>query len=225
MEEDFSRIINRINLIKESNSVFAQEHSHSLNELVSRLEGVRDTYVSLENLNEKFFQLDPFRLEMDFDPITGVMTMRQNGTVLHSIKLNRADPAVPVQLAGKSDMSSFSPVAQEENAEFKKVKADIASELEKIYYNASKAWDLVEQTLLQKKKSEFINVKMVRNKLIEHTEHGDIFSFGASQEWGPSVKPSQKINRKEKFHDKGIRVNMKEFLDRLKSRLENLPPN
>lgn len=220
MEEIFLNTIEKVKSIKESNTEFARMYTNSLDELISRLEVLSKDYESLEVLNKRYLELDPLRMDISLDSETGILTFKQGGIVVHSLKINRADPNVPVQLAGKSDVSSFTPASKEENEEFKSIKANLASELESFYYNASKTWDLIEKTLLVKKNSEFIGVKMVRNKLIEHTEHGDIFSFGASEEWGPSVKPTQLTNRKEKFHDKGLRTNTKELLEKITERLK-----
>lgn len=220
MEEIFLNTIEKVKGIKESNTEFARLYTNSLDELISRLEVLSRDYDSLEVLNKRYLELDPLRMDISFDSETGILTLKQGGIVVHSLKINRADPNAPVQLAGKSDVSSFTPTSKEENEEFRSIKANLAPELESFYYNASKTWDLIEKTLLVKKNSEFIGVKMVRNKLIEHTEHGDIFSFGASEEWGPSVKPTQLTNRKEKFHDKGLRTNTKELLEKITERLK-----
>jgi len=222
MKADFLSLIERLRSIKDSDSDFLKTHANSLDELISRLEVLSRDFESLEGLNKKYLEIDPLRMEVSLDSDTGILTLKQGGIVVHSLKLNRANPDVPVQLAGKSDVSSFTPSTKEENDEFRSIKTNLAAELESFYYNASKTWDLIEKTLLGKKNSEFIGVKMVRNKLIEHTEHGDIFSFGASEEWGPSVKPTQLTNRKEKFHDKGLRVNTKELLEKITERLKGI---
>ena len=215
MEENFDKVIGTLKTIKDSSPDFAKAHLNSLDELLFRLEILKASYTTLEALNKKYLELDPLRMEMDFDPVTGIVSIKHKGVIMSTLQLIRADPEIPVQFDSKSDISSFSPSIIEENEEFKFVKTSIPSELESFYYNANKAWDLVEETLLKKKDSRFIGVKMVRNKLIEHTEKGDIFSFGASEAWGPSVKPTQLTSREEKFHDKGLRINSEEFIEKV----------
>lgn len=223
MEAEFLAILEKVRTIKASGFNVSKEHANTLDELSERIEALSRNYFSLEDLNSQHIQLDPMRMETEFDSTTDTMTIRdKSGNVAFSLKLNRADPSVPIQLAGKSDISSFSPRTSEGNKELVALRRELGAGLENFYYNASKIWDLIEKGLLGKKGSEFINVKMVRNKLIEHTEHGDIFSFGASEAWGPSVKPMQMTSRKERFHDKGLRVNTKELLQRIQDRLNKL---
>jgi hypothetical protein len=199
-------------------------HTNTFKEVTTRLNSVESQYSKLMELNKEYLAIDPMKTEVDFDEQTGVMTFIQQGKAISSIKLNRANPNVPVKLMSKSDVSSFIPDddQKETSAEMTILKKEIARELENFYFNASKLWDLIEQTICKKPKSDFIAVKMVRNKLIEHTEEGDIYSFGASEEWGPSVKPSQLTSRKEKWHDKGLRVNTEELIDKIEARLNSL---
>ena len=223
MKDKFLAVLEKIKNIKKSGSDFSKLHANTLDELSERIEALDGNYFLLEDLNSQYLQLDPMRMETNFDAATDTMTItNKDGEVVFSLKLNRADPSVPIQLAGKSDISSFSPSTSEENIELVQLRRELGAGLESFYYNASKIWDLIEKSLLSKKGSEFINVKMVRNKLIEHTEHCDIFSFGASEEWGPSVKPTQLTSRKEKFYDKGLRVNTKELLQKIEDNIKSL---
>lgn len=210
MDEKIDQVISLIN--QSQNSI----NPNSFIELISRMEKIKTQYTNLMKLNTKYIEKDPMKMDIQFDEETGVMTVAHMGELMSSIKLNRANPEVPVKLASKSDMSSFVP--SNENQEIDAIRNQIAEELESFYFNASKLWDLIEKTILSKSKSDFIGVKMVRNKLIEHTEDGDIYSFGASDEWGPTVKPSQLTSRKEKWHDKGLRVNTEELLNKIESR-------
>jgi hypothetical protein len=197
-------------------------NQNTYNEALSRIDKIGVQYSKLMLLNTKYLSVDPVRMEFSFDEESGVMQFIPQGNIIFSIKLNRANPDVPIKLMGRSDASSFvsnEDLVSEGETDFNKLRNEISGELESFYFNASKLWDLVEKVICKKTKSEFIGVKMVRNKLIEHTEDGDIYSFGVSEEWGPSVKPSQLLSRKEKFHDKGLRVNAEELLEKIKLRL------
>ena len=210
MDEKIDQVISLINQRKDS------INPNSFTELISRMEKIKTQYTSLMKLNAECIEKDPMKMDIQFNEKTGVMTVAHMGEIMSSIKLNRANSEVPVKLASKSDMSSFVP--SNDNQEINAIRNQIAEELENFYFNASKLWDLIEKTILSKLKSDFIGVKMVRNKLIEHTEDGDIYSFGVSDEWGPTVKPSQLTKRKEKWHDKGLRVNTEELLNKIESR-------
>jgi hypothetical protein len=202
-------------------------HPNSFRELIMRLTSVKSQYIKLMELNAIYLRDDSMKMEMIFNEESGEMFFAHQGKVISSLKLNRADPNVPVKLMSKSDMSSFIPEEESNDilGDINKIQKEIAKELENFYFNASKLWDLVEKTIFKKSKSEFIGVKMVRNKLIEHTEDGDIYSFGVSEEWGPSVKPSQLKNRKEKWHDKGLKVNTEELILKIDSRFILLKNN
>lgn len=210
MDEKIDQVISLIN--QSQNNI----NQNSFTELISRMEKIRAQYTNLMKLNAECIEMDPMKMDIQFDEESGVMSIMHMGKPMHSLKLNRANPEVPVKLASKSDISSFVP--SNDNQEINAIRNQIAEELESFYFNASKLWDLIEKTILCKSKSAFIGVKMVRNKLIEHTEDGDIYSFGVSDEWGPTVKPSQLTNRKEKWHDKGLRVNTDELLNKIESR-------
>lgn len=199
-------------------------HPNSFRELISRLVTLQSQYTKLIELNEIYLNNDPMKIEINFDEGTGTMSVTHQGKVVSTLKLNRADVNVPVKLMSKSGMSSFVPEegAEDKTSTINLTQKEIAKELENFYFNASKLWDLIEKTIFKKSKSEFIGVKMVRNKLIEHSEEGDVYSFGVSEEWGPSVKPSQLTTRKEKWHDKGLKVNTAELISRIETRFISL---
>lgn len=224
MESDFQRLIEKVKSIQGSDALFVKNNAHALDELATRLETLKSNYLSLCALNDRYIVIDPLRVDMSFDPETGVMTFKKGEEILSSFKINRADPLVPVRLMSQSDITAFLPAKSEsgDSEEVKNLRNQISSELEGFYYNASKAWDLVGKSLLKKKDSKFIGIKMVRNKLIEHTEHGDIFSFGASKEAGPTVKPIKLSTRREKSNDKGLNPNTKEFVEEVEKRLDGI---
>ncbi len=221
MEDVASEIGKLIDLVKVPGFVADPK---MLGELTHRLEVARLQYIELIQLNERCLNGDPLRMEIDFNQETGVLSCRSgsSGKNIFNMKLRRADPNVPVQLRGMSDMIMFSFGKEdgEGNSGLEGDRKKLAEKLESFYYNAGKLWDLVEKSICGKKKAEFIGVKMVRNRLIEHTEDGDIYSFGVSEAWGPTVKPSQSTKRKERgWHDKGLKVNTQELISKIRQRL------
>lgn len=198
-------------------------NANTLKEIHLRLDTLGNQYFSLMELNVKFLRSTPQRREIQFDEEAGILTVAAGGNAF-SIKFNRAEPSVPVKLAGMTSMSGFVPQPSLGGSTVKHeaIKRELGVELENFYSNASKLWDLVEKSLCEKNKSKFIGVKMVRNKLIEHAEHGDIYSFGASETAGPTVKPIQKASKKDKWHDQGLIKNTEELLSEIALNLKSI---
>lgn len=208
----FSIILGLLENIKNKKSPLGKD-KNSLEELISRLQTARDSFEDLMILNKQYLEIDPYKIEISLDSETGILTSKFGGKI-QAIKINRADPNVPVQIVSTSSVSSFGPDegGQDLSDDIKQLRKNISYKLESFYFNANKAWDLLEESLCKRKKAKFIGIAMVRHKLVEHTEEGDIFSFGVSKEWGPRVKPMQISNRKEKYHDLGLIKNTGEFL-------------
>lgn len=198
-------------------------NSNTLREIATRVSNLGQLYSNLMRLNDRYIEIDPLRSETVFDEQSGIMSIKLNGDLIHSLTLKRADPSIPVKLVNSSSFSSFVAM-QDEEGEVQSVRDEIAKEIEIFYYNANKLLDLVEKGLLKKNRKQFIGVSMVRNKLIEHTEDGDIYSFGVSKEFGPTVKPQKLVSRREKPNDMGLVKNTIELLSLIESRMRKLLP-
>ena len=55
------------------------------------------------------------------------------------------------------------------------------------------------------------DIKIVRNKLIEHPTGEHIYSFSYSESGGPAINPVKPANTKNKYYDKGFLYNSEKF--------------
>ncbi|SLN34952.1 hypothetical protein ROA7450_01620 [Roseovarius albus] len=174
---------------------------------------LNNAYLSLPEMNQNYTY---------FDPKTEIYTEYVGGKVANSRKLNRASKDVPIELVSSVNLHFFvpQPLTFENNTERYNIERQIAEMLDNFYYKASRTWDIIEKTLCGKKKSKFIGVKRVRNKLLEHATLGELNSYGATDSKnGPTVKPLRKTPWDGSDLDNGVIKNMKELLENTLSRL------
>lgn len=177
--------------------------------------GLRSRFRMCMELNDACLAAfhDPF----DYDPETETFYGLVDGERKPLLKVNRADPNVPITVVGSQKMAAFVPRAVVPNplstGEGDEAQRKLGDELQAFYYAASKLWDRIEQELLGKKGSKFIGVKLVRNRLFEHAVRGEQNSFGVSGNVGPTVKPMRYTKSKDEApYDAGLLPNVEEFL-------------
>lgn len=217
--KDISAIIKRIDSIQGQSA----GEKNLLSEIHVRLINLKSQYLSLMVLNDEYLTTCSTNFSVAFDSEIDTLTIQTPHKKTH-LKLNRANANIPIQLKSESDMHAFSLNKDSDNksGDSFRIKSQIAIELECFYFNAAKLWKLIENDLLKKKRTTFIGILLVRNKLIEHAEKFDIFSFGASRKLGPTVKPLHSGSNIEKWHDAGLKKNTTELVQMIHSRLRSL---
>ena len=98
---------------------------------------------------------------------------------------------------------------------------ELIPRLEAFYYNANRAWSSLEKGIFGRKKSKYIGIVMVRNRLIDHAEYGQLDTFGVSRGNGPRVKPL-KIGSGDQEVDPGLRTNFEERVREMRRRIDDL---
>ncbi len=166
--------------------------------------------------------IDPFGVH--YDPETETFYGLVDGKRKPMLKINRADPAVPITISKTQKLAAFVPSVSTQNPmltpEGAEALRNLAFELQAFYYAASKVWDQIEQEFIGKKSSKFIGVKLVRNKLFEHAVKGEQNSFGVSGNVGPTVKPMRYAKTKDEApYDQGLLPNVEEFLRHCSERI------
>ena len=203
-----------IALVEEYYSVYKnilyQSQLSSLNEVRRRLSRIQKLSEELIVLNNKLVENNEhFHTDLDF--ING-FKVNIDGQE-HIIKLKRKDPNVPIQLVGKAAMSAYSANNNEmEDEQISNMKIEFEEKVESFYQSAHRIKNLVKY-LPSLLKFECLEITMVRNKLIEHTDGRHIYSFGFGS-YGPVIKPERPQNESE-FHDKGLIHNSKTFIESL----------
>jgi hypothetical protein len=178
----------------------------ALKEVRRRIERLESSLDRLMQLNHSLLtQLLP---EITFDAETGTLTAKL-GDAMSSIRFERANPDVPVQVGSIGSVATYEPKAKPlEPAEQVRQKVELEDLLEGYYYNAHRVLKLL-QSLPTLKNLKCKEIIVVRNKLIEHADHGDIYSFGVSH-GGPVIKPVVPVGRV--WQDAGLLPNTTAFV-------------
>ena len=135
------------------------------------------------------------------------------GDATSSLRLRRAAPGVPLQIkqsvaVGTYHVGAASPV---DNARSTELKSELEDLIEQYYYNAHRVLKLI-QGLPSCRNFKAKEIAIVRNKLIEHSDHGDIYSFGFGTR-GPVVRPIARTGRQ--WNDAGLVPNTEVFIPAL----------
>ncbi len=219
MKEKFDALILQLHEIVQRQTDFEALS----NDLSTRLSALSGAFEDLMDLNQQYVKTNPNVPKVHFDPDTSVLSVEEDGVRRKVAKLNRADPDVPIEYIGGNTVTGFKPKPPTDPVvEHEEIGRKLAYNLEAYYREASKIWDIVEEDLLGKKNSRFIGAKMVRNKLIEHGEEGQIRAFGTDDLSGPKIRPQYKKKPKQKWEDSGLVPNTTELLERILVRLERL---
>lgn len=179
---------------------FTQEKKETANELKRRIKRLGNDYNRLIHINSILCEAKLPKVL--FDETTDTMSITNKG-VTQSIKLNRADPNIPMKIVSSTAIGAYSAKDTAETKESGRIdefKMELEQLLEHYYNNAFRITKLT-QVLTGKKKYHCVEITIVRNKLIEHPESGSLYSFGFGSN-GPVVKP---IHRgKKTWNDNGL---------------------
>jgi len=150
-------------------------------------------------------------LQIRFDPGTDTVTYRM-GELEQSVRLNRADPEIPIGMGTVTVAGVYKPETTVDQARGADVD-ELAFEglLEDYYHNAHRILKLV-KSLPGFKNFQCREITMVRNKLVEHPKRGEVYSFGWGSS-GPVVRPLHQQDRE--WIDRGLVSNTQALLGKL----------
>lgn len=187
----------------------------TINEIARRLRRLDNQVGQLINTNNSLVQQRVPRTE--FDPETDTVTTRIGGVELKT-KLRRADPNKPIQMrtlavggAYKAGRQTTRPKEQDVDEMM------FEGALEDYYHNAHRVLKLVKR-LLGLSNFGCNEITIVRNKLVEHPEYGEAYSFGFGTS-GPVVRPMHKPGRE--WIDAGLVPDTQAFVKKLTKAFEH----
>ena len=187
--------------------VLARADAAAAAEILRRVGRLRSTFTRLAEINTRL--MATASISTSFDPDTDTFVARFGDGEMR-VKLRRIDPGVPIGITKLTEGGSY--VARPNDAvsaqASDELKAEMEDLLESYYYNAHRVLKLV-QGLPRMRNFKCKEVLIVRNKLIEHADHGDIYSFGWGST-GPRVKPMGRSGRE--WNDEGLFRNTESFL-------------
>lgn len=183
------------------------EHAQILLEIRRRLERLQAQAAELIDINNRLWAKQGLDVRFDSDTDSIVFSF---GGQEQRLKLNRADPDVPIQMRGLTAGSAYhagiSEPADEEEA---RLGVELAEKVETYYQSAHRVLKLFGR-VPELAKVKCVAISRVRNELIEHPEDGALYSFGAGSS-GPRVKPMHRGT--PKFNDEGLVPNTRAFVD------------
>lgn len=189
---------------------FSPDELETINEIETRLQRLANEYQELLDINDRLMNTDPLRIRTSIDPWSGVVSFDVGSEAFH-FKLNRADPQLPILKSHETAVGAYrSGSSSEEAEEVVQLKARMETLLEGFYQNAHRVQKLV-KTLSGIPGKESRKITIVRNKLVEHPDVGEPYTFGWSTN-GPVVRP---LHRRpdRKWADPGLVPNTQEFAD------------
>ena len=195
--------------LKASGVFSSPAHRETIDEIAHRVRRLESGVGQLMNLNDRLIER---RVPQPaFDPETDIVTYRL-GETEHKIRLKRADPNVPITMRGLTVGGAYKAGTNTaEGHPSDPDEADLEALLESYYNNAHKVLDLV-QSLPGLEIFKCREITIVRNKLLEHTRPGEVYSFGFGST-GPVMRPIHGPDRE--WHDKGLVPNTESFARRL----------
>lgn len=183
------------------------EHAQILLEIRRRLERLGTQAAELIAINNRMWAKQGFRV--DFDSATDMIVVSLGG-MEQRLKLNRADPNVPIQMKGSAAASAYhAATSQPSDEEEQRLRVELEEKLESYYQSAHRVLKLFGR-IPNLAKIKCVAISRVRNELIEHPSDGALYSFGAGST-GPRVKPLYRGT--PTFNDEGLVPNTQAFVD------------
>jgi hypothetical protein len=183
-------------------------------EILRRFSRLKNGFSKLENINQHLMATSPqghFVLE-NSDTLTLF-----NGLSKFDVTLKRGNPLIPVTFEKVASGGVYvpQPTTADLNLTDDDLKSELEDMLENYYYNAHRVLKLVKK-LKGMKNFKCAEISIVRNKLIEHANDGELYSFGWGTE-GPKIRPLRRANAEWK--DEGLFKNTEQFLKALNDQL------
>lgn len=194
------------------------EHVQILLEIRRRLERLEGQAAELIAINNRMWAKQGFKV--DFDPITDTITFSVGG-VEQRLKLNLANPNVPIQMKGLTSGTAYHVgTSQPADEDDQTLRVELEEKLESYYQSAHRVLKLLGR-VSSLPKIRCVAISRVRNELIEHTDDGALYSFGVGST-GPRVKPMHR--GAPKFNDEGLVPNTRAFVDAIVSGCSHSAP-
>lgn len=196
-----------VEFAKSNSSKLTPSQNQTLLEIKRRLERLDTQVVKLMEINEKLMLKEGFKIDFDQANDTVVISIGNNE---QRIKLNRADPTIPITMDNLSRGSAYH--ARSDNSldeEENRLRIELESELESYYQSAHKILKLL-GTISQLPRIRCMSISRIRNNLIEHAQDGATYTFGIGST-GPRVKPM--YQGELVFNDEGLLPNTQKFID------------
>lgn len=183
------------------------EHAQILLEIRRRLERLGAQAAELIDINNRMWAKQGFKV--DFDPATDTIVFSVGGTE-QRLKLNRADPNVPIQMTSLTAGSAYhAGTSQPSDEEEQRLRVELEEKLESYYQSAHRVLKLFGR-VPGLAKIKCVAISRVRNELVEHPDDCALYSFGAGST-GPRMKPMHRST--PKFNDEGLVPNTRAFVD------------
>jgi hypothetical protein len=201
----------------------AAEHKSALAEIMWRIEELQHLYAELVEVNDALAARVLPKIRFD-ETTEEQVIFAADGTEMMRMKLNRADPNVPIKHRSQAMIGSYnvgSTTGSYNTAGVPALRRQLERDLESYYYSAFRVQKHVSR-LPGNKKFPYSGITLVRNKLMEHKseqspdeKHPYNFGFGTG---GPYVRPAKSADQKEMHTDTGLVANTLEFLAELERR-------
>ena len=185
----------------------SSKNIETLREIEVRLLRLVTQYNELLEINSQLMEWNSFQTRYRFDSDSDTITI---GMIDKEFKIHikRANPNVPISLISTSSGGAYKAGSETNNpTHIAKLKSHMESVLEDYYHCAHRIQKLV-KTLPGISNAESRAITIVRNKLVEHPDVGDFYSFGWSSN-GPVVRPMHRPGLK--WVDEGLIPNTKDF--------------
>jgi len=204
---DLQPAIRAVDRLAESrNVVLPSEGKETLGETRRRLERLSTDAQRLIEINNALD--DAEGITVQFDPDSDTVVYRV-GDAEMKLKLRRADPSVPIGMGHVTSGAAYDATQEGTpplpNAELRR---ELETGLEAFYYSAHRILDLL-ATIPGLKKIDCREIRIVRNKLVEHASPGTLYSFGFGST-GPRVKPMHR--GVAEWNDDGLVPNVQSFV-------------
>lgn len=205
---DYTEVITLLEEYKKNfSSIFSEEEKNLADELSNNLKDLEATSSEIIDINSRIFELE--------DPSPN--TDDEIDLIFFKIKLQRADPNIPIKLdnATRAYQKSFqSHLSTEEVKKMENKLSRITSEFYRIAHRVAK----ITESLPKLKAFKATTIRVIRNNLIEHPEgkrsQVTYDTFSHSKNEGPYVKGLRTGDHLEHM-DKGFKNNSEEFLAEL----------
>jgi len=215
-EPSYQRAIDAVGRYRDRHdATLSVGQKETLDEIVRRLHRLAGQAKQLIELNNAFLETEG--LTTEFDPTTDTVTVRV-GDIQQSIKLKRADPNVPIKMEGLTAGGAYKAGVRAGDPSGVSESQRLIYEglLEDYYHNAHRVLKLM-RLLPGQADFKCREITIVRNKLVEHPDEGEPYSFGFGSA-GPVVRPMQRPGRE--WRDEGLVSNTERFVNELASALE-----
>jgi len=192
----------------------------SIQEIKRRIQRISFLSSQIMDLNNQLLTKDDLLSVFSVDGDSIIMDIDGQKT---RVKFKSLDPSKPVQIEQTDKASAYvaKPEETKEDENQLVLKIELEEKLESYYQNAHKIINLSRE-LPGLKNLKCMEIKIVRNKLIEHPTGEHIYSFSYSESGGPAINPVKPKNTENEFYDNGFLHNSEIFIQRLSEKIDKI---